>query len=119
LLNLAAMVLERAERLPEHRLVKNGVDLEVLASVAQMKEFMRLTRQVCGTATRRVLEGQSVPNCDKLFSLFETHTQLYKRGKAAEPVQFGRQVLVYDPSSTVAAAISALARSKMQFSRHF
>jgi hypothetical protein len=99
LLDLAAMVLERAERLPEHRLVKNGVDLEVLASVAQMKQFMRLTRQVCGTATRRVLEGQSVPNCDKLFSLFETHTQLYKRGKAAEPVQFGRQVLVYEDAA--------------------
>jgi len=31
-----------------------------------------------------------------LFSIFETHTQLYKRGKAAEPVQFGRQVLVYE-----------------------
>jgi hypothetical protein len=99
LLDLAAMVLERAEQLPEHRLVKNGVDLEVLASVAQMKQFMHLTRQVCGTATRRVLQGQSVPNCDKLFSLFETHTQLYKRGKAAEPVQFGRQVLVYEDAA--------------------
>jgi len=99
LLDLAAMVLERAERLPEHRLVKDGVDLEVLACHVQLKQFMRLTRQVCGTATRRVLEGQSVPNRDKLFSLFETHTQLYKRGKAAEPVQFGRQVLVYEDAA--------------------
>lgn len=60
---------------------------------------MPLTRQVCDTATRRVLQGQSVPNQDKLFSLFETHTQLYKRGKAAEPVQFGRQVLVYEDAA--------------------
>jgi IS5 family transposase len=99
LLDLAAMVLERAERLREHRSVKNGVDLEVLACDAQLKEFMRLTRHVCGTATRRVLQGQSVPNSDKLFSLFETHTQLYRRGKAAEPVQFGRQVLVYEDAA--------------------
>lgn len=96
LLNLAAMVLERAERLREQLLVQDSVDLEVLASDVQLKEFLRLTRHVCGTATRRVLEGQSVPNSDKLFSIFETHTQLYKRGKAAEPVQFGRQVLVYE-----------------------
>ena len=72
------------------------MDPEVLAEDVPLKEFLRLTRLVCGTATRRVLEGQSVPNRDKLFSLFETHTQLYKRGKAAQPVQFGRQVLVYE-----------------------
>jgi hypothetical protein len=99
LLDLAARVLERAEQLLKHRLVKNTVDLEVLAAVAQLKQFMPLTRQVCDTATRRVLQGQSVPNQDKLFSLFETHTQLYKRGKAAEPVQFGRQVLVYEDAA--------------------
>jgi hypothetical protein len=99
LLDLAARVLERAEQLLKHRLVKNTVDLEVLAAVAQLKQFMPLTRQVCDTATRRVLQGQSIPNQDKLFSLFETHTQLYKRGKAAEPVQFGRQVLVYEDAA--------------------
>jgi len=96
LLDLAAIVLDRAEQMRAHRSVHDTVDLEVLACDVQLKEFMRLTRHVCGTATRRVLEGQSVPNSDKLFSLFETHTQLYKRGKAAEPVQFGRQVLVYE-----------------------
>ena len=96
LLELAAMVLVRAERLRAHRSVQAAMDPEVLAEDVPLKEFLRLTRLVCGTATRRVLEGQSVPNRDKLFSLFETHTQLYKRGKAAQPVQFGRQVLVYE-----------------------
>ena len=99
LLDLAAMVLERAEQLRAHRSVRDALDLEVLACDVQLKQFMRLTRQVCGTATRRVLQGQSVPNGEKLFSLFETHTKLYKRGKAAEPVQFGRQVLVYEDSA--------------------
>jgi hypothetical protein len=70
--------------------------LEALAIAAELKVFMERTRQVCGTAKRRVLEGQTVPNSEKLFSIFETHTQLYKRGKAAEPVQFGRLVLVYE-----------------------
>jgi transposase, IS5 family len=51
------------------------------------------------TARRRVLHNESVPNKDKLFSMFETHTQLYKRGKAGEPVQFGRLVLVYEDAA--------------------
>ena len=38
----------------------------------------------------------TVPNEDKLFSIFEPHTQLYKRGKAGQPIQFGRLVMVYE-----------------------
>jgi IS5 family transposase len=68
----------------------------ILALAAEMKTFAERTRHVCGTARRRVLEGETVPNEEKLFSVFETHTQLYKRGKAAEPVQFGRRVMVFE-----------------------
>jgi hypothetical protein len=71
-------------------------DTGVLALAAELKTFAERTRHVCGTARRRVLEGETVPNQQKLFSVFETHTQLYKRGKAAEPVQFGRLVMVFE-----------------------
>jgi hypothetical protein len=65
----------------------------------QLKIFIERTEQVCHTAKRRVLQGETVPNHEKLFSLFEPHTQLYKRGKAGEPVQFGRLVLVYEDAA--------------------
>jgi len=55
--------------------------------------------QVCDAAFRRVVLGETVPNSDKLFSLFETHTQLYRRGKAGEPNQFGRLVLVFEDAA--------------------
>ena len=64
-----------------------------------MRTFLQLTEQVRDTARRRVLLGETVPNAEKLFSLFETHTQLYKRGKAGEPVQFGRLVLVLEDAA--------------------
>jgi IS5 family transposase len=50
-------------------------------------------------AERRVIRGETVPNSDKLFSLFEPHTPLYKRGKTGERVQFGRQVLVSEAAA--------------------
>jgi hypothetical protein len=63
----------------------------------------RVARKLCGPDPfeapyyrRRVLQGEQVPNSEKLFSMFEPHTQLYKRGKAGEPVQFGRLALVYE-----------------------
>ena len=96
LLGLTETVLERADQLRERLRNKEKASGEVLALDAQLKVFLERTHHVCGTARRRVLQGENVPNAEKLFSIFETHTQLYKRGKAAEPVQFGRQVLVYE-----------------------
>ena len=46
-----------------------------------------------------MLLGETVPNDEKLFSLFETHTQLYRRGKAGTPNQFGRLVLVFEDNA--------------------
>lgn len=96
LLALADTVLERAEALLLQCQDRGGRNVRVIASTAELKVFIGRTRHVCGTATRRVLQNQTVPNGEKLFSVFETHTQLYKRGKAAEPVQFGRLVLLYE-----------------------
>ncbi len=45
-------------------------------------------------ARRRVLQHETVPNEDKIFSLFEPHTDLIKRGKARKPVEFGHKVLL-------------------------
>ena len=96
LLGLADTVLTRADKLRERLKTRGKVSGEVLALDTQVQGFMERTRHVCGTARRRVLQGENVPNNEKLFSIFETHTQLYKRGKAAQPVQFGRQVLIYE-----------------------
>jgi len=67
--------------------------------VDQIRVFLERTEQVRDTARRRVLQGEQVPNAEKLFSLFEPHTQLYKRGKAGQPVQFGRLVLIFEDAA--------------------
>ena len=61
-----------------------------------LQAFIARTERVQETARRRVFEGESVSNNEKLFSIFEPHTQLYKRGKAGEPIQFGRLVMVFE-----------------------
>lgn len=96
LLALADTTIERAEAL--RIAVENApaADAGLLGLDAELAVFIERTRHVCDTARRRVLQGETVPNADKLFSIFETHTQLYKRGKPAEPVQFGRLLLVYE-----------------------
>jgi transposase, IS5 family len=95
LLDRAAEILDRARAL-QKQAETEGLSDKSLLLAAQLKHWIELTEQVCDTANRRVLLGEQVPNSDKLFSLFETHTQLYRRGKAGTPNQFGRQVLVFE-----------------------
>ena len=93
LLKTASSILERAETLQKEA---HTTDLVNLARLAQIGVFVERTRQVLGTAYRRVILGEKVPNEDKLFSIFEPHTQLYRRGKAAHPNPFGRLALIFE-----------------------
>jgi IS5 family transposase len=62
----------------------------------ELRHFLQLTDKVCGTARRRVILGESVPNEEKIFSIFEPHTELIKRGKQPNPIQYGHNVLVIE-----------------------
>jgi hypothetical protein len=57
-----------------------------------LDEFLKKTRQVLGYSQRRVLGNEKIANEEKLFSMFESHTQLVNRGKQPQPVQLGRVV---------------------------
>jgi len=64
------------------------------ALVEELAHFHRLGEHVVEQARRRVLHGESVPNNEKLFSLFEPHTELLKRGKAGKPIEFGHMIQI-------------------------
>jgi IS5 family transposase len=59
-----------------------------------MAHFYSLGERVVDQARRRVLQGESVPNSEKLFSLFEPHTELLKRGKAGKDIEFGHMIQI-------------------------
>lgn len=103
LLELAEELLERARQVLEAvtfaTTPKRAAVQDLLVGggqEAKLLHYMQLTEKVCGTARRRVLLGETVPNEDKLFSIFEPHTQLIKRGKQPNPIQYGHNVLVIE-----------------------
>lgn len=106
LLELAEDALARARRLFEA--LAFAVDKPAL-TVDQLKKavppaprenllfhYVSLTAKVCDNARRRVLEGQTLANDEKIFSIFEPHTELIKRGKQPVPIQYGHNVLVIE-----------------------
>ena len=112
LLSEAGTVCDRAKALLE-AIRRNGcLTPEAMAMEAELETFLQRTLQVCDTARRRVLLEEHVPNGEKLFSIFEPHTQLYKRGKANQEVQFGRLVLIYEDGAGFVSHYSVLPRDK-------
>ena len=56
----------------------------------------------CGLGDRvidRVLEGEQVPTAEKIYSIFEFHTDLIKRGKVTTPVEFGHKVFLAESAN--------------------
>jgi len=59
---------------------------------ASLEQFIPRVEQVIAQAKRRVLAGEKVPAGEKIVSIFEPHTDIICRGKANQPVEFGRKV---------------------------
>jgi IS5 family transposase len=99
LLLVAAELLLRGRQLAEamqQPANRSVLDPAAGVGVKELLQYVDLTAQVCDTARRRVLEGETVPNDEKIFSIFEPHSELIKRGKQPVPVQFGHNVLVVE-----------------------
>jgi transposase, IS5 family len=69
-------------------------DLAIQDLRSQIEHHCGLGLQVINQARRRVLEKESVPNAAKIYSIFEPHTDLIKRGKVQKPVEFGHKVFL-------------------------
>jgi IS5 family transposase len=60
--------------------------------VSDLRRFVELGTRVLDVAQRRILNGEKVPNDEKLFSIFEEHTELLIRGRAGKPIEYGHMV---------------------------
>ena len=60
----------------------------------EIAHYCGLGTRVIDQARRRVLEGEQVPNAEKIYSIFEPHTDLIKRGKVRTPMEFGHKVFL-------------------------
>ncbi len=67
-------------------------DLTLVGLGKELEHYVPLIRTVCRNAERAFLKGETVPAADRIFSIFEEHVELIKRGKSHKPVEFGHAV---------------------------
>lgn len=68
--------------------------LDLVVVAAELKDFLPAMTTVVQNARRAQVEGETVPASERVFSIFEPHTELIKRGRRQKPVEFGHMVLL-------------------------
>jgi IS5 family transposase len=64
--------------------------------LGELDEFMSHAERQIDQVHRRVLQGQSIPHEEKVFSLFQPHTEWISKGKAGVPVELGLRTCVVE-----------------------
>ena len=90
-LELAAVLVERAKVTLNN---SNSADPLALSSVIIIEHFIKHAERQIDQITRRVLEDEKIPHSEKVFSIFEEHTEWLSKGKAGVPQVLGLNVCV-------------------------
>jgi hypothetical protein len=90
-LEFSESLLERAKELianiPAH-------DVFAFARALEIQKFVDHAERQIDQIRRRVLNGESIPHAEKVFSIFEEHTEWIVKGKAGVPVELGLNVCI-------------------------
>jgi IS5 family transposase len=98
LLGITGEVVQNARQVVEQTKGIDGIDVVAALVIDQLRQQItsccELADRVIDQTRRRVIEGEQVPSEQKIYSIFEPHTDLIKRGKAQKPVEFGHKVFL-------------------------
>lgn len=87
MLDKAALTLHQAER-------DGGGD--VTGQIEEIQGYMAHAQRQIAQIERRVINGERIPHDEKVFSIFQEHTEWISKGKAGVPVELGLRVGVLE-----------------------
>ena len=83
-----------------------GCSIKTIAIIFSMEELLSLMRQVYDMAYRKEINGEKVPNDEKLFSIYERHTDIIVKG--GREVLFGHKVNISTGKSNLILSCDVL-----------
>lgn len=74
-----------------------GIGSPMSIGLAQtIEQFLPHAERQINQIERRVIKGETIPHEEKVFSIFEEHTEWISKGKAGVPVELGLRVCVLE-----------------------
>lgn len=71
-----------------------AVDFVVYAKIKEIERYIVHAKRQIDQVRRRVIEGETIPHHEKVFSIFQEHTEWINKGKAGVPQELGLKVCI-------------------------
>ena len=84
--------LERARTTLQQLNMKHTLNISQLVTYAKIEQYMQHADRQMDQIKRRVLNGEVIPHTEKVFSVFQPHTEWIVKGKAGVPMELGVRV---------------------------
>ena len=94
-LEVAQQYLHKA-RLSLKALENKSLSAVTRVKIIEIKDYMTHAERQIDQIKRRVIQGETIPHDEKVFSIFEPHTEWIAKGKAGVPVELGLRVCVLE-----------------------
>ena len=72
------------------------IEITKIILIDEIKGYISHAKRQIDQINRRVIHGEVIPHNEKVFSIFEPHTEWISKGKAGIPVELGLRVCVLE-----------------------
>jgi len=96
LIALAETFLKKASETQCELTASCKLSMGDIAQIESVQHFMQHAERQIDQIKRRVLEGEIIPHEEKVFSIFQSHTEWISKGKAGVPVELGLRVCILE-----------------------
>ena len=71
------------------------------ATIEDIHYYQAMLEKHIDLIERRLLKGETIPHSEKIFSIFESHSEWISKGKLGKPVEFGHRLLITSTKSGI------------------
>lgn len=97
LIDLSRSFLNKSlETLRKITISDSKLSLGDTALIADIRQYSDHAQRQMNQTERRILLGETIPHEEKVFSIFQPHTEWICKGKAGVPVELGLRVCVFE-----------------------
>jgi transposase, IS5 family len=87
-------IVKKAECFVKNSKTVCSLNLSAYCVCETIEHRIPLAKKITDQSRRAQINGETVPAVERIFSFFEEHTELLKRGKAHKPVEFGHLISI-------------------------
>lgn len=73
-------------------------DVDGLPLLISLEYYQKMLQKHIDLVERRLIKGEQIPHHEKVFSIFEPHSEWIAKGKAGKPAEIGHKVLIASDS---------------------